>query len=222
MFEWFSEWTGLNTALKHQEGVEYQAGVVHRVGALRLDATGFDKRNKDEIFVDPTIGSFGDNSNYDRTERLGLELGANWDLRQAFDAQVLKSWNIFANLTEIAPRFDGGAFDGKDIPFVPRSQARAGMSAMFTSGVGFDVSGRYTGAQFPINDVRNVRPKVKPTVVVDTRARFAWKSGEVYAGVNNLFSEKYSDYVAFGQSSGNTDYYPAPTRNYVFGMKQRF
>jgi len=221
--EWYSEWTGLNTALKQQSGVEYQAGVVHQLSALRLDATGFLIKNRDEIFVDPTAGGgLGANSNYDRTERMGLELGADLDLRRAFEVSCLKSWDVFADATVQSPRFKEGGFVDKVIPFVPRRQFRVGMGAGLPGGLGFDVAGRYTGSQFPINDVGNTRPKVKPVVVADARVRFAWKSAEVYMGVNNLFNEKYYDYVAYGQFSGNTDYYPAIERNYVAGMKYKF
>jgi iron complex outermembrane receptor protein len=221
--EWFSQWAGLNTALKQQRGVEYQTGVVHQLDALRLGATGFVIRNRDEIFVDPTLsGGVGATSNYDRTERVGLELGADWDLYKAFNVTTLKAWNIFANTTIQLPRFSGGAFDEKVIPFVPRRQVKVGTGVTFKSGFGFDVMGRYTGSQFPINDTLNERPKVKATVVADSRVRFSWKSSEVYVGINNVFNEKYYDYVAYGHSSGNTDYYPAAERNYVAGMKYKF
>ncbi|MBF0569724.1 MAG: TonB-dependent receptor [Candidatus Omnitrophica bacterium] len=220
--EWFSEWTGLNTSLKNQEGVEYQLGVVHHLDALRIDLTGFDIHNKNEIFVDPTIGFFGDNSNYERTERRGLELGLDLDLRKALDAVMFKSWDVFANATLQQTRFEGGAFDSKTIPFVPQEQFKMGTNFTFNNGLGFDVLGRYTGSQFPINDTSNERPRVKPTVVCDARARFVWKSSQLYAGINNVFDEKYYDYVAYGHSSGNTDYYPAAGRNFIAGFKQKF
>ena len=43
------------------------------------------------------------------------------------------------------------------------------------------------------------------------------------AGINNLFNERYYDYVVFGAgASTNIDYYPAIGRNFVTGMKYRF
>ncbi len=221
--EWFSEWTGLDTSLEQQEGVEYQLGMVHSIRGLRLDATGFYIRNKDEIFVDPTLGwGLGANSNYGRTRRIGLELGASLDMRQSIGADSLKAWDIYASGSVQSPRFEDGVFDDKVIPFVPRRQLKAGTRIDFHNGLGLDVAGRYTGAQFPINDTLNERPKTKPVLVVDTRVRWAWKSSEIYAGINNLFDEHYYDYVAYGHWSGNTDYYPAAERNYVAGMKYRF
>lgn len=39
-------------------------------------------------------------------------------------------------------------------------------------------------------------------------------------GVNNIFNEKYYDYV--GGVGTNTGYYPAPERNYFVGFKYNF
>jgi outer membrane receptor protein involved in Fe transport len=43
-----------------------------------------------------------------------------------------------------------------------------------------------------------------------------------FAGVNNLTNEKYSEYAVIGGFPTQTNFYPAPERNYVVGLSAVF
>ena len=71
--EWYSSFSGLNTALDPQTGLQYELGVKHDFdNVVQLDATAYVMDIKHELFYDPVSFS---NANYDSTRRVGLELG---------------------------------------------------------------------------------------------------------------------------------------------------
>jgi len=221
--EWYDTWSGLNTDLKQQRGIEYRAGVRHDMGGVvELSASPFFVTNKDEIFLDPTLGGQGKNSNYDRTRRLGIDLGKKVHLLKVVDVPVLNFWDIFSGYTYLEPEFDGGKFDGKLIPMTARHQASLGMNAGFKNGLSLDLTGRFTGSRYAINDTYNTTSKVKPYVVLDSKVSYKFKSAEIYMGVNNILAEKYYSCVVKSASGTNKDYFPAPERSVVLGMKYHF
>ena len=112
---------------------------------------------------------------------------------------------------------------GNDLPLAPRHQVSLGLNAMTMGGVSLDIVTRYTGGQYGINDQLNVKPRVMPSIVVDVRAGYRFrKDWEAFVGVNNIFNERYYDYVVYSATSTNVDYYPAMDRNYVTGVKYKF
>ena len=222
--EWYDTWSGLNTGLKQQTGVEYQAGVKHAFSdAWDVQATPFYSMNHNEIFLDPTLGGAGKNSNYDRTRRVGIDLGQTFHAVKLIPLHGIARWDIFTNYTYQDPTFDGGKFAGNVIPMVPLHALMLGMDVGWTHGFSWNLAAHYTGSQYAINDTANATSRVKPYMVVDTKFAYTMKSGaEVYVGVNNIFNEKYNSYVVKSASGTNKDYFPAPECNYVAGMKYKF
>ena len=119
--------------------------------------------------------------------------------------------------------FIGGKFNGKVIPMAPCYALTLGMDVGWTTGFSWNLAGRYTGAQYAINDTANATARMKPYVVADTKFAYTMKNGsEIYLGVNNIFNELYDSYVVKSASGTNKDYFPAPERNYVMGVKAKF
>ncbi|MCA9408177.1 MAG: TonB-dependent receptor plug domain-containing protein, partial [Candidatus Omnitrophica bacterium] len=90
--EWYSSFSGLNTDIEQQTGEQFEVGVKHNYRDKAVfNVTPYFIRNKNEIYFNPTGGSFGfgANENYDETERLGVELGARLDLLEFVDLDFL-------------------------------------------------------------------------------------------------------------------------------------
>lgn len=221
--EWYSTWTGLNTNLKQQTGMQYEIGIKHNFdNIVLLTATPYWIDIKDEIYVNPEV-SPGYNENYDRTRRRGIEIGANADLLKFITAPYFDSLKFNTNFTYQQPKFKDGAYNGKDIPMVPRYLVSAGIKAGFLDAYNVSLMGRYVGNRYSINDANNETPKVKNNIIFDSRLSYEKKSFEFYVAINNIFGEKYFEYVVKpAGASVNKDYYPAPERNLELGMKYKF
>ncbi len=80
----------------------------------------------------------------------------------------------------------------------------------------------WMGKRFLENDVENNKEKLSSYLTADAKLSYSYKMLTAYVGVNNIFNKKYSEYGAYGWSSGNVKYYPAPERNYYGGITITF
>lgn len=208
---------GLNINLKQQTGIQYEMGIKHNLDdALILSATPFWIDINNEIYLNPAV-SPGNNENYPKTRRKGVELGLKADLLKFKNVSFLDKLEFFTNYTYTEPKFRGGAYSNKDIPMVPKQQYNSGLSAGFKN---YDISlaGRFTGDRYAINDTNNELSKVKSYFVLDSKLSYKKDFFEIYTGVNNIFGERYSEYVAKGTGTSTKKvYYPAPERSFELG-----
>ena len=208
---------GLNTNLKQQTGIQYEMGIKHNLhDTLILSATPYWIDIENEIYLNPAV-SPGNNDNYPKTRRKGIELGMKANLLKLKDSSFLDKLEFFANYTYMEPKFRGGAYNNKDIPMVPRQQYNSGLSAGFKK---YDISlaSRFIGERYAINDTNNQLSKVKSYFVLDSKLSYKKDFLEIYAGINNIFNEKYSEYVAKSTGASTKKvYYPASERNFEIG-----
>jgi iron complex outermembrane receptor protein len=221
--EWYSTWTGLDTGLKQQTGMQYEVGIKHNFeDILRLSETAYWIDIDNEIFLNPAVFP-GYNQNYPKTRRKGMELGMDLDLLKFKKINFLDRLDLFANYTYEQAKFNGGTYDDNDIPMVPSHQANGGINAGFLNRYYVSFIGKFVGDRYAINDVNNQLSKVKNHYIFDSR--FTYKRGgiEIYLGVDNIFNEKYYDYVAKGTgASTKKDYYPASERTFEIGIDYKF
>ena len=221
--EWYSSFSGLNTDLEQQTGIQYEAGIKHNFDDVALvSVTPYRMTANNEIFFDPTNGFFGSNSNYDKTHRYGVEVGTKLDANHFLKLGFLDKLELFTNYTYQNPQFGEGAYDGKDIPLAPHHQASSGVTAKFMKNYNLSLIGKYTGSRFAINDTLNVTPPAKPYYVMDLRLAYERDAMEIYLNVNNILSEKYSPYVVKSTTSTVKNEYPAPEVNFTAGMDLKF
>ncbi|MFP4473888.1 MAG: TonB-dependent receptor [Candidatus Omnitrophota bacterium] len=221
--EWYDTWNGLDTGLEQQTGLQYEAGVKHRLSpSAAVGATAYWIELEDEIFFDPNSSFFGQNSNYDTTRRRGIETECRVDLLQWMKARVLTRLEAFAGYTYQEAEFIDGPYDGNTIPMVPRNSASAGIHAQWRGKYSFSLNGRYTGSRFAINDTSNNTATVESYLVFDARLAYELPDFEAYLLVNNIFGEEYDSYVSKSASSSTKDFYPAPERGLLAGVRITF
>jgi len=222
--EWYDSFTGtLNTDLKQQTGIQYEAGIKHNFRDTTLfSVTPYWMDLKNEIFLNPTAGFFGSNDNYDKTRRVGVEAGQKTDLLRLFPADFIKQFEVFTNYSYQDPRFLKGTNDDKLIPMAPQHQASFGFNIGFPSHLSASLGGHYVGSTFAINDTLNVTPMVKPYFTLDGKLSYEAKNFEFFAALNNMLDEKYFTYVVKSVSSTSKDHFPAPGRNFSVGINLKF
>jgi iron complex outermembrane recepter protein len=109
--EWYDTFSGLNTDLKQQEGIQYEVGVKHNIkDAVILSVTPYWLDLKNEIFFDPAAGDFGlgANNNYDKTRRVGVEVGQEFKVLRFWDTTLFSDFSVFVNYTYQNAEFNGG------------------------------------------------------------------------------------------------------------------
>lgn len=222
--EWYSTWTGLNTDLKTQTGMQYELGVKHQLGeAVSLSVTPYLINLKNEIFFDPKAGGgWGDNNNYDKTRRTGVELGQTVDLLKLFPNEVLSKWEFLLDYDLQKAEFVGGDNDGKLIPLTAQNTVGVGMNFGLWDKVGLALRGRYIGKMYAINDTLNETAPMKPYWVMDAKLSYNEKNWEGFISLNNLFDKEYFSCVTKSATSTTKDYFPAAEFNMTAGMKVKF
>jgi len=221
--EWYSTFSGLNTDLAQQTGIQYEAGIKHNFDDVALvSVTPYWMITNNEIFFDPSNGFFGSNSNYDKTYRQGVEVGSKLDLNHFLKWGFLDKFEFSTNYTYQNPEFGEGINEGKYIPMTPHHQATGGVTTRFMKHYNLALVGKYTGSRFAINDTLNVTSPAKPYYVLDLRLAYEYDLMEIYLNVNNILNSKYSPYVVKSTTSTVKDEFPAPETNFTAGVNLKF
>ena len=203
----------VNPDLKPQTGIHYELGVRHAfTPRLRGNLTLFRAEIEDEIFFNRPVFT---NENHPETLRQGAEIGA-W-------AQVMKHLALTGNYTYQKATFEKEPYKNRDLPAVPNHRANLGLRLFdLVPGVELAVDGSYYGSSYAVSDFENDFEKLDDFFTVDARISYEWKMLRVFAGVNNLTNEKYSEYAVIGGFPTETNFYPAPERNFLFGLRAAF
>jgi iron complex outermembrane receptor protein len=212
----------LNTNLKPQSSLNYQAGLRHKfTDALNGSFSLFRMNVKDYIYFNPIGGvtGFGENENYDKTVHQGLESSA--------EAKLTDSVTLTGNYTFTDARFVGGIYGSNEIPMVARHKAGAGLRFALPKNITFNINDTYVGNRYVINDEANAVSRLNGYMVADTNIAWRCKDLQVSFGVNNLFNKKYSEYAVYGSDSSNgfvndKCFFPSPTRNFNLKVDYAF
>ncbi len=203
------------TDLEMEKGQNYEVGAdLALLEGIRAGLTLFLMDMKDQIAWNEVTYR---NSNLDDTRHMGAEARAGWAFR---DICRLDAW-----YTYIRTRFTNGEFDGNDVPLVPNHKVSLAASLFLPYDLTFKAVVSCAGSQYLGGDNANDGEKLSDYTVVDLVLRytpeFAAQLGlEAFAGVDNVFSEKYA---TAGYRGWSTDgYYPSPERSFKAGLSCRF
>lgn len=205
-----------------------EVGMADYLGNTSVNLTFFYSQMNDEIFTKMT-GGMGDknstilNYNIDKTERMGAEL----KLQQNFGKLTLSESYQYVNAEikdGVEKKFgkngevvNGKDISGKKIAGVPEHRFTLGAKYEFTPK--FNVNGEtiYNGSSYLDNN--NETGKKDSYVVTNVRFNYNADMGlSLFAGINNIFDEKYNEEVSFDSKNNIYLYDPAAERNYYVGF----
>jgi iron complex outermembrane receptor protein len=209
--------TGLNFDLRSSRSRHAEAGMkAVRPGLARVNLAVFDIETKDEIVPDQSPNP-GRNTfrNAGRTERRGLEIGAETLLAGPFEARAAYTW-IDATFAG-----DFGTADaGNQLPGVPKEQfyaegswryapwgLRLGLELLHRSRVPVDDENSEFAASFAV---------VNAVIGFEQRGA-GWRLSE-FLRVDNAGDKSYVGSVIVNDGNGRF-YEPAPTRNVLVGVR---
>ncbi len=213
LFDYVAGRIRVNPDLKPQTGDHYEVGARHFFTPyLQANITLYRAEIKDEIFFNKATFT---NENYDQTLHQGIEVGAKADFFE---------WlTLYGNYAYEKATFRDGPFDGKDIPAVPRTKFNLGFRIHdVIPNLVFSADYFYVAESFLISDQANRFEKLESYYTINLRLSCAWKWLNLFAGVNNVTQQKYSEYGLIGGFTSTPYYYPAPERNWMGGIEIRY
>ncbi len=189
----------------------YQVDIGLRWNPLKTlggSITLFQSKTDNEIFFNPITFT---NSNYERTKREGIETSIF-----IVPADRIR---FSLNYSYIKATFDGGVFNGNDIPFVPRNKLSSKLTYIYDKFT-FNLIGTYTGDRYMISDQENRFGKLPGVTTFDFNADYRYKGLAVFLSLKNITGQRYNDYGSI--FAGTTYLYPAPERQVVLGIQYSF
>lgn len=198
-----------NNDFKSQTSETYELGAKDFIGNTYASGSIFYIETENEIFFGLTDSGDKKNRNYDGTTK---RKGAEISLEHYFDKLTISE-----SLTYMETEFK----EGKEIPGVPKVKAVLNFNYKMTDKLTLNNSWEYYGKMYANSDEENKGEKVDDYILSGVSLNYNFGNGLIInGGVNNLFNEKYYEYVGYG-SKGNS-YYPAAERNYYAGFKYSF
>ncbi len=203
--------------LEEQTHEYFEIGVKDVIWNSYVSASIFKFTAEDEFYLDPSDtsgGMWGTNKNLDgKSEKIGVEL---------FAEQYFGRLTINETFTYLDTEMKDGPYEGNEIPGVSKYVASLGANYKATDELTLNLTGNYYGRAYAYSDFENDDEKVNDYITVDTKITYDFKNGlKIYGGIDNIFNEKYYDYVA-DYGMGARYYYPAAEREYYVGFKYNF
>jgi len=205
MFSFFTN--SFDTTLGPQTTDDFEIGTRVQFGPdINLSVNLFRLDTEDEIFFNPS--SFA-NENFDGdTIRQGVEL----TIAKSF-SQISLNGSYTYRDTEI----DGGAFDGKEIPNVPRHHFTVGADANIYEKFQLNIAGSYIGERPFISDFANAVDYQDSYFYLTAKLAYMFEKGSAYVTVNNLLDQEYSEFGGLN-FLGAPGIQTAPGINFLVGV----
>ncbi len=177
----------------------------------------FISKTKHEILYDKFVWNNNVNAPCDII-REGFTLGAGWEKDKVAGVNVA--------YTYVNAEFDGGAYDGNDVPMSPESTVQANARVWLWDECFIFGGYRFLSTRRAFSDFYNEGSRLASTSVFHLGAQYApeyeWLKGFTFGfTVNNLFDRHYADSATRSQA-GYEVYYPAAGRSYMFTVSYAF
>lgn len=180
-------------------------------------ANAFVSKVKHEILYDKFIWGTNVNAPCD-VVREGLSLGGRWEKEKVAGVALAYAF--------VSASFEGGAYDGKDVPMSPESTLTASARVWLWDECQLFGGYRFVSSRRAYSDFANEGPRLASAGVFHLGVRYepGWEALEGLAfalTVDNLFDRHYADSATRG-ASGDVVYYPAAGRNLTFAVSYSF
>ena len=181
----FFNWGGtfnafIEPAISHTANV----GLNHVTSANRLKLTLFRANLKNEIYYNALTWT---NTNLDRTHKVGLELQDSWRATETLTATLNYTWT---RATIDREGDGGGAYDGKDLPGVPRHGVTLGLNWRLTPASRFNIAHTWRSETWAAEDFDNNNTQ-KQAAYQSTNLAYYYRhrQWEGFVSVDNVFDE---------------------------------
>jgi iron complex outermembrane receptor protein len=208
------------TPLEPQISRDREVGFEYKQQRVRLQASYYRMDLRNEIHFNALTFL---NMNLSQTQRQGLELEGSWNLGS--------SWSFFGSYTHARATFREGAYggvdvSGKNVPLVPRDQAKLGVAWAVADKTRVSGALGYVGKQYFDNDQANdfAGGQMPSYVTADLKLGHVIGPWSFTLAGNNLTDRKYYTYAVRGGAVAATNFnaYPMAGRTFLLTAAYRF
>lgn len=174
--------------LKPQVSHDLELGMAWGSADRQLNVKWFRHRVRDEIYFDPTLGSFGTNTNLDPTKHQGVELEGKLSITNSITAS--------ATYQHVDAKFTEGMNNGQELALVPRNTLNTRLSWK-TGNQNADVGLQWADTQRYGGKFSTCSARIPSYVTLDARYAIRVNAWEfALTGTNltdrNYFSQAFS------------------------------
>ena len=213
----FFNWGGtFNAFIAPAKSRTVNVGLNHVTPTNRLKLALFHAKLKNEIYYFEQVWPLPSyNTNFDKTHKYGLELQDTWQVAPTLAASI-----NYVYTRALIDREDdgGGAFDGRDLPGVPRHGVNLGLNWRVTPASSLNLMHTWRAETWAAEDFDNNNVQKQQAYQSTNLAyRYRYKQFEWFAAVDNLFEQSNGIWIR------DDVIYPVNfTRNWRLGMKINF
>jgi iron complex outermembrane recepter protein len=155
----------------------------------RLKVNVFHANLDNEIYYDPTLGFFGNNTNIDRSEKYGVELQDNWQLSDSLSLSGL--YNFTRAVVEKENLASGTLIRGKTLPGTPKQSIVVNLNWKFAPQASLNLNHTWREKAYAYNDFDNNDPQKQQSYESTNLAlNYTFARYVLFASVNNIFEHE--------------------------------
>ena len=198
----------LNAQITNEIDVGFRYNPFNYVGG---SVTFFQAKNKNEIYFNPLLFA---NMNYEKTKRTGVET--------SLFLRPIDPFLVTVNYSYIKAVFNGGPFDGNNIPLVPNNKLGVKLSYTIMDNLTFNLMSVSRSNCYVVSDQENKQQKLPGYTTFD--ASVVWSTKKIMAifAVKNLTGKKYSEYAVYSPFANDTALYPSPQQQVLLSLQYTF
>jgi len=207
---------GFNGFLDPAKVRTLNTGLNHVTANNRLKITVFRANLDNEIYLDPTFGNFGTNSNLDKTYKYGFELQDNFKFNNELSASII--YNYTRAIVDKETTLDGSVIRNKDLPGAPKHTIVANLNYKFFDHTSLNLNHTWRSKAYAFNDFENnFRQKQDSYNSTNIAINYQYRNLNFFTSINNIFDQENSVQVA------DDAIYPVDfVRTWRVGMKADF
>ena len=210
--DWLTGATSFNGFIKPAKVRTINIGLTHVTPVNRLKLGVFRANLDNEIYLEPFTYS---NTNIDKSHKYGLELQDSY----RFSDRLMASLNYtYTRAIVDSENEGGGAYNGKDLPGVPRHGVNLGLAYGLSDKSSLNLTHTWRGTAYAAEDfANNFSQRQTSYQSTDVAYRYKLQGIEWFAAVGNLFERKNGLWIR-----DNVTYPVNFTRNWRLGFKASF
>jgi iron complex outermembrane receptor protein len=166
-------------------------GLNHVIANNRLKVTAFRASINNEIYLDPTLGFFGTNSNLDKTHKYGLEIQDFFKFNNQFSASLI--YNYTRAIVDRENALSGLVVEDKDLPGAPKHNVVANLNYLFLDHASLNLNHTWRSKAYVFNDFLNTAPQKQDNYESTNIAfNYQYKNMNFFTSINNIFKHENS------------------------------